>query len=180
MDGDQNKVPIIQEERISDLLHHLDIEKTVGPDVIHPRVLRKLTEVLTEPLSIFYQQSWLAGEVPFAGHCDIHLQESRKEDPGNYRPVNLASVLSNIMEQNILNAITRHAKDNQGIRPRQHGFMKDRSYLINLISFYNKSVDERRAVDAVCPDSSRDFDSDFHSILTEKLAARGLDRCTLC
>lgn len=54
----------------------------------------------------------------------IH-KKSRKEDPGNNRPVNLASVLKNIMKQYILNAITHHVKDNQRIKPSHHGFMKD-------------------------------------------------------
>jgi len=36
----------------------------MGPDGIHPRVLRELAEELAKPLSIIYQQSWLRGEVP--------------------------------------------------------------------------------------------------------------------
>jgi len=44
-------------------------------------------------------------------------------------------VLGKIMEWFILSALTGHVKDNQGIRPRQHGFMKGRSCLTNLISF---------------------------------------------
>jgi len=48
--------------------------------------------------------------------------------------------------------VTGHAKDNQGIRPSQHGFMKGKSCLINLISFYDQVtclVDEGKAVDDV-------------------------------
>ncbi|PKU32032.1 rna-directed dna polymerase from mobile element jockey-like [Limosa lapponica baueri] len=63
-DGKQNETPIIQGEMVSDLLQHLDTHKSMGPDGIHPRVLRELAEVLTEPLSIIYQQSWLTGGVP--------------------------------------------------------------------------------------------------------------------
>ena len=63
-EGERNKPPIIQEEALNDLLRHLDTYKSMGPDEIHPRVLRQLAEELDKPLPIIYQQSWLTGEVP--------------------------------------------------------------------------------------------------------------------
>uniref|UniRef100_A0A493T6F7 Reverse transcriptase domain-containing protein n=1 Tax=Anas platyrhynchos platyrhynchos TaxID=8840 RepID=A0A493T6F7_ANAPP len=71
---------------------------------------------------------------------------------------------------------------NQVIRPSQYGFMKDRSCLMNLISFYDKVtrlVDEGKSVDVVYLDFSKAFDTISHSILCEKLAALGLDWHTL-
>ncbi|GAB0197897.1 mitochondrial enolase superfamily member 1 [Grus japonensis] len=108
---------------------------------IHPRVLRELAEVLTKPLSIIYQLTWLTGEVlvdwRLANVMPIH-KKGQQEDLGNYRPVSLTSVPGNVMEQIILSAIMRHVQDNQVIRPSQHGFMKGRSCLTNQISFYDK------------------------------------------
>jgi len=79
-------------------------------------------------------------------------------------------------------ALTGHVKDSQGIRPSQHGFMKGRSCLTNLIPSYDqvtRLVDEGKAVDVACLDSSKGFDTLPHSILLEKLDAHGLDGCTL-
>ena len=55
--------------------------------------------------------------------------------------------------------------------------------MLNLISFYDKVthlVDEGKAVDVVYLHFSKAFDTVSHSILPEKLAANGLDECTLC
>ncbi|KFW96753.1 hypothetical protein N336_00064, partial [Phalacrocorax carbo] len=110
--------PTIQGEMVSDLLYHLNTHKSMGPDGIHPRVLRELAEVLTEPLSIFYQQSWLTGEVlddwRLANVTPIHKQ-GWKEDPENYRPVSLTLAPGKAMEQIILSAITWHMHDNQAL-----------------------------------------------------------------
>ncbi|KAK4826215.1 hypothetical protein QYF61_006159 [Mycteria americana] len=178
--GEQNKLPIIKEEAVNDLLCHLDIHKSMGLDGIHLRVLRELVEELAKPLSIIYQQSWLTGEVPddwrLANVMPIY-KKGWKEDLGNYKPVSLTSVPGKIMERFILSALNRHVQANQGIRHSQHGFMKGRSCLANLISFYDqvtRLVDEGKAVDVIYLDFSKAFDTVFHSIFLEKLAAHGL------
>ena len=83
---------MIQVETVREFLLHLDCHKSMGPDGLHPRVLRELAGVIDKPLSAIYQRSWLSGEVPedwrLANVTPIY-KKGRKDDLGNYRPVSL-------------------------------------------------------------------------------------------
>jgi len=68
------------------------------------------------------------------------------------------------MERFVLSVLTKHVKDYQGIRPSQHGFMKGRSCLNNLVSFYDQVthlLDEEKAVAVIYLDFSKAFDTCF-------------------
>lgn len=80
------------------------------------------------------------------------------KDPGRYRHINLTLVLGNVIEQIIVSAIIQHLQNSQGIRPSQHGFMKARSCLTNLISYDQVLTcleNEENTVDVVCPEFSK-------------------------
>ena len=102
----------------------------MGPDGLHPRVLRVLADVVTKPLSIILWQFWLTGDIPADWRLTNVMpifKKGQKDDPGSYRPISLTLVPGKIMERIISRAIMDQLKVNQGIRPSQHGFMNGRS-----------------------------------------------------
>ncbi|KAJ7399012.1 hypothetical protein BTVI_119233 [Pitangus sulphuratus] len=81
------------------------------------------------------------------------------ENPENYRPVSLTSIPGKVMEQLILETISRHIKDKKIIIGSQHGFTKRKSCLINFCVEVTGLVDEWKAVDIVYVDFSKVIDT---------------------
>ncbi|KFV76616.1 hypothetical protein N308_07432, partial [Struthio camelus australis] len=110
--------PLVEEHRVRDHLSKLDIHKSMGPDGMHPRVLRELADVIARPLSIILERSWRSGEVPEdwkKANVTPVFKKGKKEEPGNYRPVSLTSIPGKVMEQLLLEVLTKHLEDKKVI-----------------------------------------------------------------
>ena len=106
------------------------------------------------------------------------FKKGSRDNPGNYRPVSLTSVVGKVLERVIRDRIYDHLERNNVIKDSQHGFVKGRSCLTNLIEFFDKvtkQVDEGKAVDVVYMDFSKAFDKVPHGRLLQKIRRYGIE-----
>ena len=88
-------------EEVQEKRRHLNIYKSTGPDMLHPRILRALENKLARLLTHIFDDSVDTGIILkdwTENTTAIHKKGCRQE-PGNYRPFSLTSVVCKIMER---------------------------------------------------------------------------------
>ena len=132
----------ITKEIISKKLHELNINKSPGPDNMHPKVLKELASVLIDPLFIIFNISLRLGKIPsswkLAAITAMFKNKGNKQSAGNYRPVRLTSIACKIMESIIRDSTMSYLNSNEILTNKQFGFLRGRSTVLQLLIIVDK------------------------------------------
>lgn len=165
-------------EEVTNLLYKLDTSKAAGPDNISSKFLVRCAPTIAHPISVLFRKSLDACVVPelwkSAFITPVH-KKGVKTDIGNYRPISKLCIIAKVFERIIYNQV--YAALKSSFSSFQHGFLKGRSTVTNLIllnEFITDAMANGKQVDVVYTDYSKAFDRIDHCILLSKLYGLGI------
>lgn len=170
----------ITENMVKTKLLKLKVNKSPGPDKIHPRVLREIASSITTPITIIFRTSIRCKALPKEWkHATISAiyKKGNKTIPLNYRPVSLTCIICKIMEGIIRDHVIAHMKQNNLFSSKQFGFISGRSttlQLLHVLSIWCDILDEGGTVDAIYCDFMKAFDKVPHHRLLYKIEKYGV------
>ena len=176
---------VVSSEGVIKLLKGLNPSKALGPDELHPRVLKELANELGPVFSQLFQQSLDTGKIPkewlLANICPLFKKGDRAL-ARNYRPVSLTCVPCKLLEHIVCSNIMAHLDKHQRLSDRQHAFRKRHScetQLTTVIIDWVKILDKGGQVDTFILEFEKAFDTHPHELLKSKLFCYGIGGKTL-
>ena len=165
----------ITEEIVVKMLKSLKEDKTPGVDEMHPKFLKEVRNEIGAIIAELFIESIKTGEIPKDWRDAIVtplFKIGSRSDTSNYRPVSLTCNVCEVLEKIIKMNMVEHLMENEIIKSSQHGFMKGRSCLSNLLDFFEEvyeNVDSENSVDIIYLDLAKAFDKVPHERLVKKL-----------
>ena len=124
---------------VRSVLSSLDVNSSMGPDGIHPCLLRNCPG-LAMPLYLIFKRSLEVGVVPslwkFSEIIPLFKKGSRS-DPLNYRPISLTSVCCKSLERIVVFCLMEFLEGNSLLSSDQFGFRRGMAVEDQLIVVYN-------------------------------------------
>ena len=168
-------------DRVQHELKSLDCFKSYGPDGVHPKLLKSLADdsSFVKAVVKLFRKCTDSGKLPLvwkSAYLSALFKSGSKTDPLNYRPVSLTCILCKVYEKILRDEILFFVESK--ISPDQHGFVKGKSCLSNLLETMDsvmELMEEGIPVDILFFDFKKAFDRVPHNRLILKLQCLGID-----
>ena len=176
--GGQLSAVDFSREQVEAVLLSLDKTSSMGPDGVHPCLLKECAHELSVPLSRIFAKSFRRGVVPsiWSQSNVVPIFKAKcHANPLNYRPVSLTSTCCKVMEKIVAAQLMEYLEN--VLSPDQYGFRKGRSTEDQLLLTYDDIsswFDEGLIADLLLLDYSKAFDVVHHVILLSMLQAIGV------
>jgi hypothetical protein len=161
-------------------INKIKASKAPGVDGLVSSLFLETADNISYPLSVLFRKSLNDGVVPKDWKCaniSAIYKSGPKDNPGNYRPVSLTAQACKIFESILRDRIVEHLRVFRLINDSEHGFVRNRSCLTNMLEFLeyvNNYVDSGKPIDIIYLDFRKAFDKVPHRRLMEKVRAHGI------
>ena len=161
-------------------LRKLRIDKSCGPDKVHPFLLNKLSKCMSLPISKLFNISLQSGKLPTIwkeGIVTALYKKGSRSLASNYRGITLTSVICKQLEKIIVEALEQHLRANSLQDDNQHGFTKKKSPITNLLealNIWSEAISHGLPVDVIYLDFEKAFDKVPHQRLLLQLERYGI------
>ena len=172
---------VVTPELVAKKIKAMKDKKSPGVDGIPPKLLMETVEQISIPLARVFNFSLKEGVVPFewkAANIIPLFKKGSRNKSENYRPVSLTSVICKLLERLIKDHMVDFLVKHKLLNSSQHGFLKARSCLTNMLCFLEeitKWIDVGSPVDIIYLDFQKAFDKVPHQRLLLKLKAHGIE-----
>jgi len=167
----------LSSSRIKNYLDKLTKESSPGPDGVPNVILKFCSEALAAPLSTLFQKSFdsnIFRQEWKRSFVKPVYKKGNKNLISNYRPITKLNSIPKLFELLVYDSI--YDICSKFLAPNQHGFVKNRSTITNLVNFTSstiKHIENGQEVDVIYTDLSKAFDLIPHSIIKFKLQSLG-------
>jgi hypothetical protein len=164
----------LQVDEVESILQDLDANRSSGSDGIPPILLKNCASAFAKPLSLLFNRSMATSVFPDrwkVSYVTPIFKKGRRNNVEDYGGVTILSAIPKRFELLVYRGMYNNLKNLKSIN--QHGFMKIRSTITNLLeyaSFVLHSIEDGNQVDSIYTDFSKAFDRVRHQLLLNEIS----------
>ena len=161
---------------IENILNKTTRKTAAGIDEIHGKVLKSVSNQISQPLSYLINESFISGKFPEAlkeSKCiPVYKNKGSKMNIINYRSICVQSQLAKLFEASYSVRLVNFLETFNLLTNNQNGFRGKKSTntaILQCLEFVYEALNNRENVLGLFYDLSRAFDTINHNLLAQKL-----------